>query len=93
MADEGQEEILRKGADVWNLWRKEHPDVKPNLVGVNLQDALLDRVDFRDTIISGAQLGGAHLHSVNLQRATLIGADLRKAKLSHADFSESGVVS
>ncbi len=89
MADEGQGEILRKGADVWNLWREENPDVRPNLVGVNLQDALLDRADFRDTTISGAQLGGAHLHSANFQRATLIGVDLRKAKLSHADLSES----
>ena len=52
--------------------------MKPNLVGVNLQDALLDRTDFRDTIISGAQLGGAQLHSANFQRATLIGVDLRK---------------
>lgn len=89
MADEEQREILKNGARVWNRWREQNPDAKLSLIGVDLREAVLDRVDLSGAMISGANLNMAHLCGSNLQRATLIGADFRKADLFGADLSES----
>lgn len=31
MANEGHVKILKQGVEAWNLWRRENPDVRPNL--------------------------------------------------------------
>jgi hypothetical protein len=36
MANEEHLAVLRQGVDAWNAWRKEHPDVVPDLSEVDL---------------------------------------------------------
>ena len=36
MADEKQVEILKKGKDTWNRWRKDNPSTKPDLTGIEI---------------------------------------------------------
>jgi uncharacterized protein YjbI with pentapeptide repeats len=76
MADEEQLCILREGVEAWNRWRKEHPDIQPDLEGADLSQLHLLQVD---------------LHGVNLSRCTLhysilCGADLTQATLREADI-------
>jgi uncharacterized protein YjbI with pentapeptide repeats len=83
---------LRRGAAVWNAWRKRSPRVVPDLSrallvdlelrGVNLADANLERA-----ILRGTQLSRASLLRANLRRADLRTASLRRARLDHADLS------
>jgi hypothetical protein len=46
MADEKQLNLLKSGVDTWNKWRKEHPEVSPDLrkadlTGTDLFEAYL----------------------------------------------------
>lgn len=74
MANEEHLKILKQGVEVWNQWRKEYPDVKPDLSKVDL---------------SKADLHGVHLNEVNLREANLHEAILYKAILSWADLHEA----
>jgi hypothetical protein len=49
--------------EVWNAWRKEHPNVSPDLAEADLHGAFLTRAD---------------LSTTNLQRVNLQGANLRE---------------
>jgi len=51
--------LLRDGVAMWNLWRKEEPEIKPDLQGVNLHGAKLQ----------GVNLQGTELEEANLQKA------------------------
>jgi len=70
---------LHEGVEVWNQWRRENPDVRPQL-----RAADLSRVD-----LTGACLDGAHLGEVNLFSAKLSGANLSGANLIGADLSDA----
>ena len=83
MANDEHVAILKKGVAAWNEWRRENPDIRPNLSGANLRRAHL----------YGADLSGADLSRADLSEAGLSGADLSGADLSRADLSEAPLVS
>ncbi len=41
MANQEHLNIFRQGVDGWNEWRKQHPEIRPDLTRANLGDALL----------------------------------------------------
>jgi hypothetical protein len=43
MANQEHLAILKKGVDVWNAWRKEHPEVLPDLSGAKLTSDQLQK--------------------------------------------------
>lgn len=53
MANQEHLDILNQGVKVWNQWREEHPEIKPDLGGVDLRQANLREAD-----LSGANLRG-----------------------------------
>ena len=69
MANKEHLKILRRGVEVWNAWREEHPD-RPDLASADL---------------ASADLGGADLVDADLEGADLVGADLRDANLAGAE--------
>ncbi len=71
---EWQLATLSESVAIWNLWRKEHPDIE---------------IDLRVACLSGAHLGGADLSEADLRGANLINADLRGADLSDACLSRA----
>ena len=101
MANEEQVAILKQGADVWQKWRKEHPEQSVDLVqaelshidlrGVNLSYANLKMAILYEADLSGANfckadLSEADLRSTYLQEANFLGANLSNAKLNSADL-------
>jgi hypothetical protein len=91
-----------KGPDAWNAWRRENPDICPdlseanlmeanllaaNLSGANLSGATLTQAILSEADFSDADLSGANLYGANLSRATLTQAILSKADFSDADLS------
>jgi uncharacterized protein YjbI with pentapeptide repeats len=99
MANEEQLKILRQGLGLWNNWRDEHPDIKPDLSGATFHDLI--SANLRGADLTGADLRGAHLFEADFQGANLSnaalcearlrladlrGANLRNANLSHADL-------
>ena len=92
MANEEHLAILKKGVAAWNEWRKQHPDIRPDLRGANLargeprEANLAGRTSAGRTSV-GANLSGADLSGANLRGANLSGANLRGANLDGADLS------
>ena len=52
MANQEQLKFLKQGVAEWNAWRREHPEIRPNLIMAQLLGADLSRAN-----LSGAGLG------------------------------------
>jgi hypothetical protein len=102
MANEEHLKILKQGVKVWNRWKEENPNIRPDLSradlhgadfsGVDLSGARLFRTDLsaarRATAnLAVADLSWSYLSGANLHAANLSGADLRAADLYGADLS------
>lgn len=92
MANQEHLEILKQGVKAWNQWRKEHPEIQPDLRdadlrNVNLHGANLENADLRETNLSGANLSEAKLFRGDLSMANFVGADLSNAFLWEVEFS------
>ena len=81
MANPEHLEILKQGVEVWNKWRKDNPDVKPDLSEADLLNAYLKGADLEGAYLGAADLSAANLSEANLQRANLSEANLSKANL------------
>ncbi len=87
MANKEHLATLKQGVEVWNQWRKENPDLQPDLSGANLNGANLSVADLRRANLRRVYLSGADLSGANLSGADLNGADLGDADLFKADLS------
>ena len=92
MADPAHLARLKRGARVWNAWRRRSPRVVPDLsrallADLELRGFNLSGVNLERAILRGARLSQANLARANLRHADLRTASLRRAKLDHADLS------
>ncbi len=78
--------IIDSGIQVWNKWRLEHPEITPDLSGASLCDRQLRRADFRDSILSGADLSRSDLSEAEFCHAKVEAGICRDANLFRADF-------
>jgi hypothetical protein len=62
---------LKKGVEKWNRWRKENPDVVPDLV----------KADLREANLRGADLIGAYLYGANLLLANLMETNFTSSRM------------
>ena len=94
MADSRHVSKVKEGADAWNRWRKEEPDVLPDLGWANINGLDLDGAVFTKSVLKlafckgcslvGADFSGANLRGVNLEGCDLRGAVFRDANLEGA---------
>jgi len=78
MVDSQQLELLRQGAEVWNQWRKENPELKPNLRKADLSD--VNRADLSGADLRGAYFGDAEFSNSIFGWTMLGDVDLSQAK-------------
>jgi uncharacterized protein YjbI with pentapeptide repeats len=93
MANQQHLNILKRGRDTWNKWRKEDPKIRPDLRKVslsliNLTQFDLSFIDFDEAYLWGAYLNNADLNGANFYKANLMKADLSGASLSKVNFRE-----
>jgi uncharacterized protein YjbI with pentapeptide repeats len=86
MANKKQLEILKRGIDVWNKWRKENPSAE-----IDLEEASLREIDLNTVNLNNANLRGADLFRADLIGTNLVGASLGEANLSKANLSEANL--
>lgn len=84
MANTEHLEMLKRGADAWNVWRDNNPQISPDLSGADLRKRSLRNFD-----LARADLSSANLRDVSFRRASLNNANLSEAKLHRAFFSGS----
>ena len=92
MANPEHERILKRGVEVWNLWRKENPEIKPDLEASDLVEAELSGAHLQDVNLDRSILVGANLQGANLRNGQLILADLRYAKLQRSNLRGADLV-
>jgi len=81
MANKEQLQILKKGVDAWNSWRK---SISPKFL--NLSQADLDEMDLKNIDFSGVDL-----REVNFYKTNLVGANFTEAYLRQANFAEANL--
>jgi len=87
--------ILRQGVKHWNFWRDQHPEVRPDLEGANVQKLTLRDVNLSNGNLRRLQAGGdyksngANFLGANFTGADLEGAQLRSSILRHAKFDSA----
>jgi hypothetical protein len=67
MANEEHVALLRQGVEVWNAWRRENPDIRPDLCRADLTAA-----DLGDAHLRGADLDGTVFMNVNLTETKVL---------------------
>jgi uncharacterized protein YjbI with pentapeptide repeats len=82
MANEELLKRLKQGVKEWNQWRLQHPDLHPNLSGLNLSTVdlsmtRLSNVKLSSANLSGADLGGARIFGSNFGGQTFERSSLR----------------
>jgi Pentapeptide repeats (8 copies)/TIR domain len=88
LANKDHLEVLERGVDAWNEWRRGNPGILPNLRQAKLRDRILRGANLQRADLSNADLSDAKLDGMtDLSRASLRGADLSNADLRGADFS------
>lgn len=50
MANQEHLDILKQGVEIWNQWRKEHSEIRPDLCDADLQSTNLWQADLRDAL-------------------------------------------
>jgi len=93
MADQEQIERLKRSVKEWNQWRREHPEIWPDLSRanfrlVNLTEASIDDSPIED-ILSVIIFSHADLSHANLNHASLFNVDLSSVYLWHADLGHA----
>jgi uncharacterized protein YjbI with pentapeptide repeats len=88
MADQQHLEILKQGVDVWNRWRAENSEIRPDLKYARLPGAKLRDVRLYESDLRGADLHGSDLRGANLTHADLNGTNLARAQLVEAHLGE-----
>ena len=83
---------LKEGMDAWNTWRSEHPGIKPNLLGVDIQGLNLSKYNLFKANLAFANLSGASLVETRLQAAILRNAKLNNANLSQAFLNNANLM-
>lgn len=77
---------LRQDVKEWNEWRKNNPEICPDLSGADLSKMFLSGVNFSGAKLWRANLSEADLSSSNLSNADLSQANLRDASLIRANI-------
>lgn len=91
MANHRHLNLINRGVSIWNKWRNENPDLKPNLSGADLSSRDLSRVKFYNVNLRGANLSRTNLFDADLTYANLIGADLRLSSLVHTTLKGANI--
>ncbi|HZO76151.1 MAG TPA: toll/interleukin-1 receptor domain-containing protein [Ktedonobacteraceae bacterium] len=91
MANQEQLELIRQGVEVWNAWRKEHPETKADLSSADLRGADLSQAVFSEAFLSHDLASGINFSHANLSHAHLGKAFLDSANFSRADLSHTNL--
>lgn len=89
MANPKHLKILEQGMEVWNQWREDNPEIRPDLSQVNLSRSTLTNYRIVGSII--AIYNWFDFNGVDLQEADLGGADISYAKLTGANLSKGNL--
>ncbi|MEL6864803.1 MAG: pentapeptide repeat-containing protein [Bacteroidota bacterium] len=89
MANSDHLAILKKGRKKWNQWRLEHPEITPDLSGIEFQNVSFNKFNLSNTILRNANLEKVFFVKSNLSHADFSNASLRRIRCYDADLSHA----
>lgn len=90
MANPEHVELIKQGVEIWNAWRREHPDIRPDLSEANLFELCRpEGLLYEDTHLSGVNFSKTRLYKTNLSSTDLSSANLDEAIIYEANLAES----
>ncbi|MGA9535328.1 MAG: toll/interleukin-1 receptor domain-containing protein [Desulfobacterales bacterium] len=89
MANPEHVKILKQGVEVWNRWREENPDLRPDLTGAELGHNNYHCIDFKNVHLSNANLSFVSMTEAVFDGADLTDSNLSNSDLQHSDFSNA----
>lgn len=92
MAEAEHLKTLEQGVAVWNQWRKQYPEIQPNLRKADLRGLKLHGANFNDANLRRSELMHADLTGATFRRADLRRADLSRAILRNADLTSATLI-
>jgi uncharacterized protein YjbI with pentapeptide repeats len=72
---------FKQGVEIWNKWRDECPNIRPDLSGAHLSE-----MELRGAVLWGANLERVDFVAANLEMANLGETNLKKAFLADANL-------
>lgn len=81
MANQEHLKIFRQGISVWNQWRKENPDLNPDLSHADLSD-----IDLSNTTILNADMSYADLSESNFNNTKFFSVNLSSSIFKNTNF-------
>jgi len=91
MSDEEHKKILKQGSEKWNQWRKNNPDIIPDLRHANLKHMDLHNYDFHLAYLNWVNFNGSDLKNCDFRCAHLEDAVIANADISYADLREANI--
>jgi len=79
--------LLGESIEIWNDWRRDNPEIVPDLSKENLKAFPLEGANFENSNLSETDLREVDLEDANLREANLRCANLRDAFLGGADLT------
>ncbi len=83
---------IYKGVKSWNQWRRENPNIIPDLTKADLSSLDLSFYDLRYVELCSARLNNAKLASAKLSKANLSYINLSKTCLRFTDFTNANLI-
>lgn len=81
MVNVKHQDVLDKGVEAWNQWRKENPNIQPDLSRSDLTGKKLDEADFTKVNFNGTRFYETSLYRVSFSESDLTNADLTGVNL------------
>ncbi|MDQ2884687.1 MAG: toll/interleukin-1 receptor domain-containing protein [Chloroflexota bacterium] len=94
MADQEHLDILMRGVEVWNEWRKGHPNIRPDFSHADLSETYpsnFARANFSEAIFNRANLSEVNLEGADFSWANLRRTNFSRTNLRHAKFGRATV--
>jgi uncharacterized protein YjbI with pentapeptide repeats len=101
MANNEHLDILNQGVEIWNKWREDNPQIKPDLSSANLTGfdfvlpkGITENLTFNFPLHiapNWIDIKGVNLRRANLSRASLAGSHLLLADLCEANLIEANL--
>ncbi|UCF93568.1 MAG: pentapeptide repeat-containing protein [Desulfobacterales bacterium] len=96
MGNQKHVDIISQGVEVWNKWREENPEIRPDLFewspdadnydNCNFSNADLRNVGFEEIWLCGSDFSGADLRNADFFDANVAECDFTNANLAGASF-------
>jgi uncharacterized protein YjbI with pentapeptide repeats len=89
MANKEHLKILKQGVEVWNKWRKDNSDIRPDLSAANMSEENLSAANLQGVDLSNAELSISNLSNADFEGADVKGVTMRVANLTGANFAQA----